>query len=144
MHPANIRHVVGIIVNTAEAVTERKRCQHGGGLSAIGRGEHILNPHVRISTNADPAVHAIGNVLAVLVHPMQGIEDGCHHGQRAEVGIVQHFVMKLLGRRPAMNVESHRDHVGLLAEFAHDASVAILHKRAYGFSGIHNFERVQR
>src|SRR5690349_13571756 len=51
LHAANVRHAVRIVINTAEAVAEGEGRQHRGRLSAISRGEHILNSNGRISPN---------------------------------------------------------------------------------------------
>src|SRR5438445_422301 len=101
---ARIRQAVWIIVDSAEAVTEGERRQDSGWLATVSGGKHVFDAHVGISAHADPAIHAVGDVLAVFVHSMQGVENGCHHGQWTEVGIVQHFIMKLLARRPTTDV----------------------------------------
>ena len=104
LHTANIRHAVWIVVNAAEAVAEGKCRQDSGWLATVSRGKHVFDAYVGISAHADPAIHAVGNVLAVFVHSVQGVEYGCHHCQWTEVGIVQHLIMKLLGRGPATDI----------------------------------------
>ena len=43
-------------------------------------------------------------------------------------GVVQHFVVELLGMRGAVEVQRDRDHVRLAIEASHDAGVAVLHE----------------
>ncbi len=106
LHAANAGHVVRIVVDAAEAFPKGQRRHHRGRLSAVRRRKHVLHRDVGISVHADPAVHAVGRVFAVLVHSVQRVEHRGHHGHRTQVGVVQHFVVKLLVRRPAMDVQA--------------------------------------
>src|SRR6266513_5432117 len=52
--------------------------------------------------------------------------------------------MKSLRRRSTVNGERDRNHLRLLAEFAEDAGVAVLHKRPDSFCGVDDLERIER
>ena len=75
---------------------------------------------------------------------MQRVEYRGHHGQRTQVGVVQHFVMKLFARRAPVNVQGDRNHVGLLAKLSQDAGVAVLHESADRFGGVYDLESIER
>ena len=73
---------------------------------------------------------AIGRVLAVLVHALERVEHRGHHRRRRDLGVVQHFVMELLGMRDAVEGQRDRNHLRLAVEASHDSGVAVLHERA--------------
>ena len=52
--------------------------------------------------------------------------------------------MEFLGSRAAVNRQRHWNHLRLLVEHAHDARMAILHKRSGSLRGVDDLECVQR
>jgi endo-alpha-1,4-polygalactosaminidase (GH114 family) len=68
LHASNIRHRVGVIVNTTETVTERQRSQYRGRLSSIRNREHVFYAHVGVAIDADAPTHAISNFFSVIIH----------------------------------------------------------------------------
>ena len=87
---------------------------------------------------------AIGGVFAVLVHSLDGVEHRRHHRGGRDLGVVQHFVVELLGMRDAVEGQRHRNHVWLAIEAAHDARAAVLHERADRLGGVDDLEGVLR
>ena len=48
-------------------------------LKAGNFGKHVLHLNVRIAIHRDATVHAVGDVLAVVVHALQRAKQGGHH-----------------------------------------------------------------
>ncbi len=138
------RHVVRIVVNTGEALADGTGGLHGSGRSSLCRGEYVLQLHVGKASNSDVALHRIGRLFAVLVHPMQRVIDGGGHCDRTQPRIVENFIMKNLVAGSAVNGQRHRNHVRLLAEFAENSGVPVLHERSHGFCSIYDLKSIQR
>ena len=133
----------GIVIDASEVVAQGN--SHGKGSRHVFRGrEHVGEPHVGKSADMDMAVHAVGGFFAILVHPLQSIEDRGHHHQRSQPGVVKHFVMELFGPAGSVNVERDRNHLRLLIEAPQDAGVPVLDECPNGLSGVDDLEGVER
>ena len=128
LHALNFGSVVGIVVDASETIAN---CACGHGCcrhAAIRRGEHILQSDLRISLHAECAIHTVRNVVAIVVRPMQCIENGCGHGHRTQARVVQYLVVKFLGHRAGTNCNRHRNHLGVFAHLAEDSVMPVLHE----------------
>ena len=88
LHAVDRGSVVRIVVDASEALAERKRGGHGGGLSVFRGNEHVLQADFGKSLDVDAAIQAVSDFLAVFIHAMQGVEDGRHDRNRAQAWIV--------------------------------------------------------
>ncbi len=140
----DLRGLVWVLEDAAEVLAQRERDAVRCGSRAIGRRVHVLHGELGIAKHRDVAIEAIGRVLAVLVHPLNGVEDCRHHCGGRDLGVVQHFVVELLGMRNAAEGQGHRNHVWLAIEAAHDACAPILHERANRLGGVDDLEGVLR
>src|SRR5581483_8829485 len=104
LHTLHIRNVVRVVVDAAEAITDRERGKHRGWLSTVDGGEHVLNPNLRVAVDPYRAVHAVGGFLAVLINAVQRVENRGHHCHRAEPRVVEDLVMKFFRGRSTMDV----------------------------------------
>ena len=127
-----------------KALAQGHRHQGGGGGVVVEGREHVLQGDRGIAPHLDCALHAIGDLFAVLVDALQRVEHRRHHRYRRELGVVQHLVVELLGLGAAADGQRDRNHLRGLAQAAEDAGMAVLHERAYRLGGVDDLEGVQR
>src|SRR5205823_7968452 len=109
--PADLGCLKRIVVDASEVIAQGYGHGKGGGHIFRGR-KHVGQPHIWKSAHVDVAVHAIGGLFAVLVHSLQGVENGGHHHERRKARVVEHFVVELFRSAGPMNVEGYGNHLG--------------------------------
>src|SRR5512146_2464741 len=134
--------LVGVVEDAAKAFAKSGGDGGGGRRIAVAGGVHVVQFQFRVAGDVDRALDAEGSVFAVLINTLDGAVNRRHHGDRREARIVQDFEVESLRVRDAVKTQRDRNHLGLLAEAAENAGVAILHEGADLFGGGRNFEGV--